>query len=151
MCVAPRLAPLRPLVSHVVGVRTKEKMSRITARSPVASVKDVKPVGNLTEGDRPDDTMSPHLSAADLHDPVAVADGPGPVVAPVLRDGDTPGDPARDVDVSHEGYYDHNRREVTRFRARVRIHAGTTYEPGAEIPETVAMDGLTEGVEYDRG
>ena len=38
-----------------------------------------------------------------------------------------------------------------RFRARVRIHAGVTYEPGAEIPETVAMDGLTEGVEYDRG
>lgn len=38
-----------------------------------------------------------------------------------------------------------------RFRARVRIHAGTTYEPGEEIPETVAMDGLTEGVEYDRG
>jgi hypothetical protein len=38
-----------------------------------------------------------------------------------------------------------------RFRARVRIHAGTTYEPGEEIPETVAMDGLTEGMEYDRG
>ena len=41
--------------------------------------------------------------------------------------------------------------ERVRFRARVRIHAGVTYEPGAEIPETVAMDGLTEGVEYDRG
>ena len=34
---------------------------------------------------------------------------------------------------------------------RVRFRAGVTYEPGAEIPETVAMDGLTEGVEYDRG
>lgn len=41
--------------------------------------------------------------------------------------------------------------ERVRFRARVRIHAGVTYEPGEEIPETVAMDGLTEGVEYDRG
>ena len=126
-------------------------MSRITARSPVASVKDVKPVGNLPGADRPDDAVNPQLPSSDLYDAVAVADGPDPVVAPVLRDDDAPGDPARDVDVSYDGYYDHNRREVTRYRARVRIHAGTTYEPGAEIPETVAMDGLTEGVEYDRG
>lgn len=41
--------------------------------------------------------------------------------------------------------------ERVRFRARVRIHAGVTYEVGEEIPETVAHDGLTEGVEYDRG
>jgi hypothetical protein len=41
--------------------------------------------------------------------------------------------------------------ERVRFRARVRIHAGVTYERGEEIPETVAMDGLTEGVEYERG
>lgn len=114
-------------------------------------MKDVKPAGNLPKGDRPDDTMNLHLPTTDLHDAVAVAVGTGPVVAPVLRDDDAPGDPARDVDVSHDGYYGHNRREVTRYLARVRIHAGVTYEPGEEIPETVAMDGLTEGVEYDRG
>ncbi len=34
--------------------------------------------------------------------------------------------------------------------ARVRIHAGATYEPGDVIPESVAADGLTEGVEYRR-
>lgn len=37
-----------------------------------------------------------------------------------------------------------------RFIARVRIHAGATYEPGDEIPESVAADGLTDGVEYRR-
>ncbi len=38
-----------------------------------------------------------------------------------------------------------------RYFARVRIHAGVTYEPGQEIPERVALDGLTEGKEYDCG
>lgn len=38
-----------------------------------------------------------------------------------------------------------------RYFARVRIHAGVTYEPGQEIPERVALDGFTEGKEYDCG
>lgn len=38
-----------------------------------------------------------------------------------------------------------------RYFARVRIHAGVTYEPGQEIPERVALDGFTEGREYDCG
>lgn len=38
-----------------------------------------------------------------------------------------------------------------RYFARVTIHAGVTYEPGQEIPERVALDGFTEGREYDRG
>lgn len=38
-----------------------------------------------------------------------------------------------------------------RYFARVRIHAGVTYEPGQEIPESVALDGFTEGKEYDCG
>jgi hypothetical protein len=38
-----------------------------------------------------------------------------------------------------------------RYFARVTIHAGVTYEPGQEIPERVALDGFTEGKEYDRG
>ena len=38
-----------------------------------------------------------------------------------------------------------------RYFARVTIHAGVTYEPGQEIPEHVALDGFTEGKEYDRG
>ncbi len=37
-----------------------------------------------------------------------------------------------------------------RFIARVRIHAGATYEPGDEIPAHVAADGFVEGVEYRR-
>ena len=40
---------------------------------------------------------------------------------------------------------------LVRYFARVRIHAGVTYEPGQEIPEHVALDGFTEGKEYDRG
>ncbi len=40
---------------------------------------------------------------------------------------------------------------LVRYFARVRIHAGVTYEPGQEIPESVALDGFTEGREYDRG
>ena len=40
---------------------------------------------------------------------------------------------------------------MSRYFARVRIHAGVTYEPGQEIPERVALDGFTEGREYDRG
>jgi hypothetical protein len=38
-----------------------------------------------------------------------------------------------------------------RYFARVTIHAGVTYEPGQEIPERVALDGFTEGKEYDCG
>ena len=38
-----------------------------------------------------------------------------------------------------------------RYFARVTIHAGVTYEPGQEIPERVALDGFTEGREYDCG
>ena len=40
---------------------------------------------------------------------------------------------------------------LVRYFARVRIHAGATYEPGQEIPESVALDGFTEGKEYDCG
>jgi hypothetical protein len=40
---------------------------------------------------------------------------------------------------------------LVRYFARVRIHAGVTYEPGQEIPESVALDGFTEGKEYDCG
>ena len=40
---------------------------------------------------------------------------------------------------------------LVRYFARVRIHAGVTYEPGQEIPESVALDGFTEGREYDCG
>ena len=40
---------------------------------------------------------------------------------------------------------------LVRYFARVRIHAGVTYEPGQEIPERVALDGFTEGKEYDCG
>ena len=38
-----------------------------------------------------------------------------------------------------------------RYFARVRIHAGVTYEPGQEIPERVALDGFVQGREYDCG
>jgi len=38
-----------------------------------------------------------------------------------------------------------------RFVALVRIHAGHTYEPGEDIPERVAMDGLTCGEHWRRG
>lgn len=40
---------------------------------------------------------------------------------------------------------------LVRYFARVRIHAGVTYEPGQEIPASVALDGFTEGREYDCG
>lgn len=38
-----------------------------------------------------------------------------------------------------------------RFVARVRIYAGTlgVFEPGDEIPEAVAADGLRAGVHFD--
>lgn len=39
--------------------------------------------------------------------------------------------------------------ERVRFRALVLIFAGATYQIGDEIPERVAMDGFTEGVEYE--
>ena len=38
-----------------------------------------------------------------------------------------------------------------RYFARVRIHAGVTFEPGQEIPEHVALDGFVQGREYDCG
>lgn len=38
---------------------------------------------------------------------------------------------------------------LVRYFARVRIHAGATYEPGQEIPEHVALDGFVQGREYD--
>lgn len=40
---------------------------------------------------------------------------------------------------------------LVRYFARVKILAGVTYEPGQEIPESVALDGFTEGKEYDCG
>lgn len=38
-----------------------------------------------------------------------------------------------------------------RFVAMVRIHAGHTYVPGDEIPESLALDGLSEGVHWHHG
>ncbi len=38
-----------------------------------------------------------------------------------------------------------------RFVALVRIHADRVYEPGEEIPASVAMDGLAEGEVWRRG
>lgn len=80
----------------------------------------------------------------------APSEPPAPAVAPPPAPGVLPPD-ASDVDaVSAPLPPPAAPPAAPRFIARVRIHAGATYEPGDEIPAHVAADGFTDGVEYRR-
>lgn len=85
------------------------------------------------EGQRPEGAPGP-------------ADAPPPCAAPLPAHGVLPPD-ASDADAVRDPLPP---PAAPRFYARVRIHAGATYEPGEEIPATIAADGFTEGVEYRR-
>lgn len=80
----------------------------------------------------------------------ALADAPLSVAAPLPAPGVLPPD-ASDVDAVRDPLPLPAVPEAApRYFARVRIHAGATYEPNDEIPAAVAADGFTEGVEYRR-
>lgn len=80
----------------------------------------------------------------------ALADAPPPAAAPLPAHGVLPPG-ASDTDAVCDPLPPPASPEAApRFYARVRIHAGATYEPGEEIPATIAADGFTEGVEYRR-
>lgn len=75
---------------------------------------------------------------------------PAPAVAPPPAPGVLPPD-ASDVDALRDALPPPAATAAApRYIARVRIHAGATYEPGDEIPAHVAADGFVEGVEYRR-
>ena len=80
----------------------------------------------------------------------APSEPPALAVAPTPAPGALPSD-ASDVDAARDPLPSPAAPGAApRFIARVRIHAGRTYEPGDEIPESVAADGFTDGVEYRR-